>query len=61
MSSKGLEHYSAVIGELLRVQRKTAVRLRNEGRINDEVMLQDRTRAGSRGNAAGAELVMKRR
>ena len=38
MSTKELERYRTVIRELLRVERKTAVRLRNEGRINDEVL-----------------------
>jgi CPA1 family monovalent cation:H+ antiporter len=38
MSAKQLERYRAVTAELLRVERKTAVRLRNEGRINDEVL-----------------------
>lgn len=38
MSTKELERYRAVLRELLQVERKTAVRLRNEGRINDEVL-----------------------
>jgi monovalent cation/hydrogen antiporter len=38
MSNKELQHYRAVLGELLRLERKTAVRLRNDGRINDEVL-----------------------
>lgn len=38
MSNKELERYRAVLGELLRLERKTAVRLRNDGRINDEVL-----------------------
>ena len=37
-STKELERYRAVLRELLQVERKTAVRLRNEGRINDEVL-----------------------
>ncbi len=38
MSDRQLERYRALLGELMRVERKTAVRLRNEGRINDEVL-----------------------
>ena len=38
MSTKQIDRYRAIIRELLRVERKTAVRLRNEGRINDEVL-----------------------
>jgi len=38
MSLKELCRYRAVTGELIRVERKTAVRLRNEGRISDEVL-----------------------
>jgi len=38
MSTKEVERYRVVIRELLRVERKTAVRLRNEGRINDDVL-----------------------
>jgi monovalent cation/hydrogen antiporter len=38
MSNRQLQRYRAVLGELLRLERKTAVRLRNEGRINDEVL-----------------------
>lgn len=38
MSAREIERYRAVLGELLRVERKAAVRLRNEGRINDEVL-----------------------
>lgn len=38
MSNQELQRYRAVLAELLRVERKTAVRLRNEGRINDEVL-----------------------
>ena len=38
MSNKELERYRAVLAELLRLERKTAVRLRNDGRINDEVL-----------------------
>ena len=38
MSTKELERYRVVIRGLLHVERKTAVRLRNEGRINDEVL-----------------------
>jgi Na+/H+ antiporter len=37
LSNKQLARYRAVLRELLRVERKTAVQLRNEGRINDEV------------------------
>ena len=38
MSNQELQRYRAVLSELLRLERKTAVRLRNEGRINDEVL-----------------------
>ena len=38
MSNKELARYRKILGELLRLERKTAVRLRNEGRINDEVL-----------------------
>jgi Na+/H+ antiporter len=38
MSAKASERYRTVLKELLRVERKTAVRLRNDGRINDEVL-----------------------
>ena len=38
LSARELERYRAVLGELLRVERKVAVRLRNEGRISDEVL-----------------------
>jgi len=38
MSNQELERYRAVLGELLRLERTTAVRLRNDGRINDEVL-----------------------
>lgn len=38
MNAKQIDRYRAIIRELLRVERKTAVRLRNEGRINDEVL-----------------------
>jgi CPA1 family monovalent cation:H+ antiporter len=38
MSMKELERYRGVIRQLLRLERRTAVRLRNEGRINDEVL-----------------------
>jgi CPA1 family monovalent cation:H+ antiporter len=38
MSNRQLERYRAILGELLPLERKTAVRLRNEGRINDEVL-----------------------
>ncbi len=38
MSNKELDRYRKILGELLRLERKTAVRLRNEGRINDEVL-----------------------
>lgn len=37
MSNKELARYRAVISELLKMERKTAVGLRNDGRINDEV------------------------
>jgi CPA1 family monovalent cation:H+ antiporter len=38
MSTKELDRYRAVTAELIRLERKTAVRLRNEGRIGDEVL-----------------------
>ena len=38
MSNRELARYRKILGELLRLERKTAVRLRNEGRINDEVL-----------------------
>lgn len=38
MSHQELLRYRKILGELLRLERKTAVRLRNEGRINDEVL-----------------------
>ena len=38
MTTKESERYRAVWKELLREERKTAVRLRNDGRINDEVL-----------------------
>jgi monovalent cation/hydrogen antiporter len=38
MSAKEMDRYRAVWKELLREERKTAVRLRNDGRINDEVL-----------------------
>jgi CPA1 family monovalent cation:H+ antiporter len=38
MTAKQLERYRAMLKELLRVERKTALRLRSEGLINDEVL-----------------------
>jgi CPA1 family monovalent cation:H+ antiporter len=38
MSNKQLERYHALLAESLQIERKTAVQLRNEGRINDEVL-----------------------
>jgi CPA1 family monovalent cation:H+ antiporter len=38
MSNQELDRYRKILGELLRLERKTAVRLRNEGHINDEVL-----------------------
>src|SRR5271154_1936358 len=38
MSTRASERYRTVLKEMLRVERKTAVRLRNDGRINDEVL-----------------------
>ena len=38
MSNQELARYRKILGELLRLERRTAVRLRNEGRINDEVL-----------------------
>ena len=37
LSNKQMARYRALIGELLKMERKTAVGLRNDGRINDEV------------------------
>jgi Na+/H+ antiporter len=37
MSNKELTRYRAVLRELLKMERKTAVELRNDGRVNDEV------------------------
>src|SRR6266404_5943492 len=38
MSNRELERYRKILAELLRLERRTALRLRNEGRINDEVL-----------------------
>jgi Na+/H+ antiporter len=38
MSNQELSRYRKILAELLRLERKTAIRLRNEGRINDEVL-----------------------
>ena len=38
MSNKQLERHRVLLAESLRIERKTAVRLRNEGHINDEVL-----------------------
>ncbi len=38
MNSQEMQRYRGILGELLRVERKTAVWLRNEGRITDEVL-----------------------
>lgn len=38
LSGKELVRYRELLGEMLRLERKTAVQLRNEGRINDEVL-----------------------
>jgi CPA1 family monovalent cation:H+ antiporter len=38
MTNQELARYRKILGELLRIERKTALRLRNEGRINDEVL-----------------------
>ena len=38
MSNRQLERYRVILGDLLRIERRTVVRLRNEGRINDEVL-----------------------
>jgi Na+/H+ antiporter len=38
MSAKAMDRYRAVLKELLREERRTAVKLRNDGRINDEVL-----------------------
>ena len=38
LSGKELGRYRELLGEMLRLERKTAVALRNEGRINDEVL-----------------------
>ena len=37
LSNKQMARYRALIGELLKMERKTAVGLRNDGRINNEV------------------------
>jgi monovalent cation/hydrogen antiporter len=38
LSGNELDRYRKLLGELLRLERKTAVELRNDGRINDEVL-----------------------
>jgi hypothetical protein len=38
MSNKRLQGYRSLLRELLRDERKTAIRLGNEGRISDEVL-----------------------
>ena len=38
LSGKELIRYRELLGEMLRLERRTAVQLRNEGRINDEVL-----------------------
>jgi hypothetical protein len=38
MTSGELERYRVVMGQLLRIERKAAIQLRNDGRINDEVL-----------------------
>ena len=38
LTGKELGRYRELLGEMLRLERKTAVQLRNEGRINDEVL-----------------------
>jgi Na+/H+ antiporter len=38
LSNQELARYRQILGELLRLERKTAVGLRNEGRINDEAL-----------------------
>jgi|KBSMisStandDraft_5_1062788.scaffolds.fasta_scaffold41198_3 CPA1 family monovalent cation:H+ antiporter len=38
LSGQELHRYRQLLGELLRLERKTALQLRNEGRINDEVL-----------------------
>jgi monovalent cation/hydrogen antiporter len=38
MSNKQLQRYRSLMAELLREERKTAIHLRNEGRISDEVL-----------------------
>jgi CPA1 family monovalent cation:H+ antiporter len=38
MSNQELSRYRKILGQLLHLERKTALRLRNEGRINDEVL-----------------------
>src|SRR5712664_968990 len=38
MSNQELARYRKILGQLLHLERKTALRLRNEGRINDEVL-----------------------
>jgi len=38
LSGRELGRYRELLGEMLRLERKTALTLRNEGRINDEVL-----------------------
>jgi monovalent cation/hydrogen antiporter len=38
MTAGELERYRVVLGQLLRIERKAAIQLRNDGRINDEVL-----------------------
>jgi Na+/H+ antiporter len=38
LSNKQLARYRKILSDVLRLERKTALRLRNEGRINDEVL-----------------------
>jgi hypothetical protein len=38
MSNKEFQRHREVLADLLRVERKTAARLRSDGRIHDEVL-----------------------
>src|SRR4029453_11876529 len=43
MSAAELDRYRKLLGEFLRLERKTAVQLRNDGRIKDEVRANSET------------------
>ena len=38
MTGKELQRYRKLMSDLLRLERKTAVQMRNDGRINDEIL-----------------------